>query len=111
MESKILLREWVVIAVIGGLIGSLITITWMSDVQIKGVFDEHLRGLGDSSIALKIEGAVDFPGTYHFTPGVRLKEILKEAGLKKDADRPALEFKEAYFESQTIQIPYREAGN
>ncbi len=103
-EAKLLIREWIAVVLVGGIIFSLGAISWRADRVVK---EEIQVGFRQSAplLSLKIEGAVVSPGIYHFPPGITLREVLKTVKLQKNADRRKLKIKRVYYSSDTLFVP------
>lgn len=84
MEKRLYYREWVIISLILGLILFLSAISWVSRIRNESALLEQEQEIDSRpTIAIEVDGAVKNPGIYYFLPGTSLKEICREAGLKK----------------------------
>jgi len=109
--SALTKREWVAVFLIGGLIAAIIASSLIKEIKIKknfhrtNFYQQHTQD--ESKIYLTLLGAVENPGTYAFTPGLSLREILKEVSLSKQADRKKIDLKKIIYHSETIEIPFK----
>lgn len=109
-QHNILMREWLAIALVGGIITSLAITSWLPQLEIeKAASHFHNTCLSRPLIEIQIEGAVNHPGVYSFPPGVTVKEVLKKVSLLKQADRKAIAFRKVFITSQTLVVPYKKA--
>jgi len=106
MQNRLLLREWVVIGVLGGAIAVLGAIAHFSKIRTqhcfanqKGIYQQAAR------IRVVVEGEVEFPGEYVMPAGSSVKELLKQARLKKGADRAKIEMQRELEDGQHLEIP------
>ena len=111
MKEQLLVREWIVIFVLTGLILSLILIARFSRIEEDKEF-QLAKGIvfnPPAQIEIMVEGAVEKPGVYQFLPGVSYQDILNEAKPAQNADRRRLKKKKLFYESQTIVVPAKQA--
>lgn len=84
----------------------IIALSWPQQLRKEKQISVYLQEKAAApQIEITIEGAVNYPGSYAFSPGITLKEALKEAELLKTADRKQLSMQRVLLTSQTIQVP------
>lgn len=105
--KKLLYREWITVSIVLGLMGSVTLFSWGAPHHHKASQQLKRAAILPAKISLTVEGAVKNPGTYFFTPGITLKEVVREVGLTKNADRKNIEFKKVFYESQEVAIPQK----
>ena len=108
--DKLFYREWAVIALVVGIILSLIAISWLSERRVDRQIAQAKKSFqSDALIAIEITGALKNPGTYFFKPGITLGEAVKDLELLKEADRRKIPKKRILFHPQKVEIPFRAA--
>jgi hypothetical protein len=107
MENRLLLREWVSISVLLGLIICLTAIAASSRESKGKIHRTEIEAKKALKIAIEIKGAVKNPGIYYFSPGITLKEVFKEVQLDKTADRKQIDVKKVLYSSQVVEVPFR----
>ena len=103
-QTRLLIREWVLILGICGLLASTVAVSQLSKVRS----DEALQSCisrADQPLSITLTGAIERPGTYQVKPGTTLKDLLKEIPLADDAQRKKVPFKKVFYASQTVHIP------
>jgi NADH:ubiquinone oxidoreductase subunit F (NADH-binding) len=108
-NGRLLIREWVIVYLLTGLILSLISISWITRIQEERGFSSKTLSFSSISteIVISIEGAVEKPGIYQFPIGVSYQEILEKAVPAPEADRRRLKKKKNFYESQTVFVPFK----
>ncbi|MCI0381739.1 MAG: hypothetical protein L0207_01615 [Chlamydiae bacterium] len=103
--SKILLREWIAIALILGFMVSFFLITFIDKINLKEEVNAIRAKTSPIFFEVEVEGAVQRPGKYQIVPGTSLKSLLKDCGLLAKADRKKINFKKIFYNAETIHIP------
>lgn len=106
MKKELLVREWVIVGIITGLIAACCGLSWLTRMRTQADITEWAAVTENKQqIEVEVSGAVLFPGKYTFSPGVTLKEVLQKAGISKQADRKKVNFKKIIYISAKIEIP------
>jgi hypothetical protein len=108
-KGRLLIREWVIVYLLTGVILSLISVSWISRLREEKGFSKNtsLFSPVSTEIVISIEGAVEKPGIYQFPIGVSYQEILEKAVPAPEADRRRLKKKKNFYESQTVFVPFK----
>ncbi len=111
LDSQILFREWIAIALVGGLVILLAIVSWLPQLNLENeVAGYRVERAKQPTIEIVLEGAVSHPGSYTFAPGVTVREVLKATSLLKEANRKEIPFRKVLLTSQTLVIPHKEAN-
>jgi hypothetical protein len=106
LKDQVLVREWIVIAFVGGAILTLGAVSHFSKIQISHSFAaEKERFLKEAYLKVVVSGAVENPGEYTVPRGSTLKDLLKLAKLTKQADRRKIVMKKVMEEGDQIDVP------
>ncbi len=106
---NLLSREWIAIALVGGLVLLLAAVSWLPQRGIERAVSAYQAARArQPTIQIAVEGAVKEPGMHAFPPGVTVREVLKVAGLLKEADRKEIAFRKVFLTSQTLVVPYKQ---
>jgi hypothetical protein len=109
VKDVLQVREWAIVAFIMGLILACSGLSWVTRHQTKANTSGWISvSESREEIEIEVVGAVALPGKYHFFPGVTLKEVLKAAGISKQADRKKINFKKIIYISERVEIPYKQ---
>ena len=104
-KNQLLIREWLAVALILGLLGSFIVIAHLSQVEVKKeLINSKIQAANEVKLQIELSGEVERPGIYYVSPGTSLKSILKEAGLTKKADRKQINLKKIFYSSEKIEL-------
>lgn len=104
-EQRLLVREWTVVAVIGGFVLTVLAVSWLSQAPVKRRFFTQQANYQGSLIEVHVEGAVKNPGVYYLSAGTSVKEALCQAGLQSRADRKRINFKRKILSPAHIEVP------
>lgn len=108
MQEKITRSEWMIVALVAGLIGALGTASYLNSniLRTKHRIASSVA-LQDQKIEISVEGAVENPGLFFLKPGCTLKEVLKRSRLSRNADRKKLDFEKIIYKPSRIIIPHK----
>ncbi len=100
------LTEWASVLLIFGAMATLCGIGWYQGHQgNRCIQSEKGQKTAESHLAIELTGAVKKPGIYYVVPGTSLKQLLKQAGLRKEADRKKIHYKKILYSEETLRIP------
>ncbi len=103
-NPSIYVHEWMIIVF---LILNLVLLTSVShscsSVNI-GSHEKHVHELTKTDIEVSIDGFVEFPGSYTFKKGAKVKELVALAKLKANADLKRLNMDAKLKNGQQIKI-------
>lgn len=105
-KTRLLIREWVLILGVFGLVASLLIISHFSKIREDQKLQTCIEQ-AKQAIAITLTGAVQSPGTYEVKPGTTLKDLLKDVPISANAERKKVPFKKVFYSSQDIHIPYK----
>jgi len=105
MLEKITNTEWIIVAVVAGLIGVLGAASYLNNHVLRIKHGSHLVARQEQKIEISVDGAVENPGTIYMKPGCTLKEVLRLARLAKHADRKKINLEKIIYKSSRIYIP------
>jgi len=106
VPSRLLRREWALIALVAGFFGAITFIAESSRVskpKFSSSIEEHLP----SKIKIVLTGGVVQPGIYECDPGSRLGTLLSKIELLPAADRKKIPYKKVVYHSQSVEIPVK----
>lgn len=109
MKDALQVREWVIAAFIIGLILACSGLSWLTRHHTRANTSGWVSvPESREEIEIEVVGAVVLPGKYRFFPGVTLKEVLKAAGISKQADRKKINFKKIIYISERVEVPSKQ---
>jgi len=105
-QTRLLIREWILIFGILGLVAALLVISQLSKVRHDQMLQTCIEQ-ADRAIAITLTGAIQRPGTYEVKPGTTLKDLLKNVPLAENAERKKVPLKKVFYSTQDIHIPHK----
>lgn len=100
------LTEWTAVLLIFGAMATFCGIGWYQGHQAnRFIQSEKGQKTAESNLAIELMGAVKKPGIYYVLPGTSLKQLLKQAGLRKEADRKKIHYKKIFYSEEAVRIP------
>lgn len=92
-----------------GAMAALYGVGWYQGHQgNRSIQSEKHQKTAETYLAIELTGAVKKPGIYYILPGTSLKQLLKQAGVRKDADRPKIPYKKILYSQESITVPARQ---
>lgn len=105
MPNQLFFREWIAIALIGGAIVTLGLVAHLSKIQISHTFAQEREEFAkEAYLRVVVRGAVERPGEYSLPRGATVKDLLKQAQVKKEGDRRSVEMKRVLEEGDQIEV-------
>ena len=108
--NRLLLREWLALALILGFLGAVSLIASYSNYRTHKTLQEYIP-YEKRVIEVEIKGSVAKPGVYSCAPGTSLKELLEKAEITERANFRKTPFKKIFFTSESIEIPEKKGRN
>lgn len=105
IKGKLMTREWLLLAVLLGLLTCFSLSSVLSRPLAKSSLLKEKEEYTQALIDINVSGAVISPGVYKFPPGISIKEILGQVGLTAKADRKKINFKRKVFASVSLEVP------
>lgn len=106
-KASLRVREWLVIAIVAGIIGGLACLTSFKErgeASTVGSFLVQHQNLGFDVL---IKGAVTHPGIYHIHSEISLKDLLAIAEVTSNADLRRFSLEAMVKKGRIINVPTR----
>ena len=98
-----LIREWAIIGLLGGLLTTLLVVSKLSRIDSTVALEQEITE-SSKLIYITLSGSIQQPGTYSCRPGCILKELLAAVPLSGEADHKKIPYKKVLYSSQSIEI-------
>jgi hypothetical protein len=109
VKDALQIREWVIVVFVAGLILACSSLSWLTRHKTRADTSGWISvSESRKEIEIEVVGAVTLPGKYRFFPGVTLKEVLKVAGISRQADRKKINFKKIIYVFERVEIPSKQ---
>lgn len=96
-------REWAALAVFAAFIAAVIVISYIEEEEKASWLVEVDKGV----VNVYIEGAVDTPGIHRVAKGSKLVDVLKEAGVKPEAQLAKWDLNREVLEGERYTVKAR----
>lgn len=107
-NEKLEKHEWIVILSLILLLGSITFVTHKQGFSLPLRQHSEPHYVYDQKMHIRIEGAVEFPGTYPAERGATMQEVLHFAKPDANADLKKLPLTKKLRDGQTIKVPAKE---
>lgn len=104
-HTAIHLRESIIVYVLVTFFGLMCFHSLRVTLREKAPFDSS--SCATQIIVISVEGAVEFPGRYHFKKGTKIGEVLKQIPLQEQADLSRLNLDRVILKSRKLKIPFK----